>query len=79
MERKQSAASTKRQYKTAVRKRHDWLPFGLIGLGTLVLAAVFVLAFNQAGAQTVVPPRIGSPLSNFSLTDIAKWAESAAK
>lgn len=70
MKQNHSAVSTKHQRKAAARKRRAWLPYGLVGLGALVLVTLFALSFNQAGGQTVVPPRVGAPLSNFTLTDI---------
>jgi cytochrome c biogenesis protein CcmG, thiol:disulfide interchange protein DsbE len=61
---------TKKRQRGAAARRMDWLPLSLIGLGVLVLVVVLVIAFSQPGSQTLVPPRIGAPLSDFRLTDI---------
>ena len=76
MKSKQHGVDTKQQrrheaklHKTA-RQRQAWLPYGLIGLGVLLIVGLFVIYFNQAGANTAVPPRVGAPLGNFTLTDL---------
>lgn len=61
---------TRKQRRAATRRRNTWLPYGLIGLGVLVLAVLLVISFNQAGANNAVPPRVGAPLGDFSLTDL---------
>jgi cytochrome c biogenesis protein CcmG, thiol:disulfide interchange protein DsbE len=69
----QRSAAHKRpaaQQRGGVRRRWSWLPFGLIGLGALLLMGLLVVSFGQAGAQMVIPPRVGAPLGNFTLTDI---------
>jgi peroxiredoxin len=54
----------------ASRSKWSWLPFGLIGLGALLLIALLVVAISKGGEQTVIPPQIGASLSNFTLTDL---------
>ncbi len=71
---KESSTKRKRRadprHRTAPRRRVGWLPYGLISLGALLLVILFVVFFNQAGNQNVVPPRVGVPLSDFALVDI---------
>ncbi len=68
---KNHAGISKRQQQRSKNRRGlSWLPYGLIGLGGLLLIGLFLLSVNQAGAQSVNAPRVGAPLSNFSLTDI---------
>ena len=76
MKSKQPSGNTKQQrrheaklHKTA-RQRQAWLPYGLIGLGALLMIGLLVISFNQAGANHAVPPRVGAPLGNFTLTDL---------
>ncbi len=56
--------------RTAARRRKAWLPYGLVGLGAILLVGLFVFSFSQAGANNAVPPRVGAPLGNFTLTDL---------
>jgi cytochrome c biogenesis protein CcmG, thiol:disulfide interchange protein DsbE len=70
MKSKHPGGSVKRQMRAAPRRRQTWLPYFLIGLGGLLLIGLLVVSFNRAGAQTVIPPRVGAPLSNFFLTDL---------
>ncbi len=63
------SSNSNRQYKKTVRRR-PWLPYGLMGLGALILIGLLIVSFNQAGAQTINRPHVGAPLSNFNLTDI---------
>jgi cytochrome c biogenesis protein CcmG, thiol:disulfide interchange protein DsbE len=70
MKSKRYEGTKKHQRRSAARKRKNWLPYGLVGLGLLVLVVLLGISFGPAGAQTVIPPRVGAPLSNFSLTDI---------
>jgi cytochrome c biogenesis protein CcmG, thiol:disulfide interchange protein DsbE len=56
--------------RVGARRTLAWLPFMLIGLGTLLLVSLVVILFYQPGVQNIVPPRIGTPLNNFSLLDI---------
>jgi peroxiredoxin len=55
---------------TSARRRQAWLPYGLIGLGALLMIGLLVISFNQAGANNAVPPRVGASLGNFTLTDL---------
>ncbi len=61
---------TAARHRKSLRRFPSWLPFGLIGLGALLLIGFLLLSFHQAGAQVVVPPRVGAPLGNFTLMDI---------
>jgi peroxiredoxin len=36
----------------------------------LLMIGLLVISFNQAGANTAVPPRVGALLGNFTLTDL---------
>ncbi len=61
---KRHGARTKRQ------QRKSWLPLGLIALGVVLLIGLSIVSFTQTAAQNVTPPRVGAPLSNFTLTDL---------
>ncbi len=67
---KNHAGISKRQQRSKNRRDMSWLPYGLIGLGGLLLIGLFVFSINQVGAQSVNAPRVGALLSDFSLTDI---------
>jgi cytochrome c biogenesis protein CcmG, thiol:disulfide interchange protein DsbE len=56
--------------RTARHQRKVWLPYGLVGFGAIILVGLFVLSFSQAGANSAIPPRVATPLGNFTLTDI---------
>ncbi len=70
MKSKHQSGVTKQQRRAVARQRQVWLPFGLIGLGVLLIVSLLVISFNQAGANNAVPPRVGAPLGNFTLTDL---------
>lgn len=61
---------SKKQQRAAAHRRQHWLPYGLIGLGALLLVGLLVISFNQAGANSAIPPRVGAPLGNFTLIDL---------
>lgn len=63
----------KQPKRVSAQKQQNWLPVGFVGLGAVLLIGVFILAFGQSRpseAQSVHPPRIGSTLSDFSLTNV---------
>src|SRR5512133_1183341 len=70
MKSKQQGGIAKQQRRAAARRRQAWLPYGLIGLGALLMIGLLVISFNQAGANHAVPPRVGAPLGNFTLPDL---------
>ncbi len=70
MRNKHSGVSNRQQKKPAHRRDQNWLPYGPIVLGALLLIGLLFNSFNQAGAQSVVTPRVGVPLNNFALTDL---------
>lgn len=76
MKSKTYGATTKRQQRHEAKlhkagyRRQQWLPYGLVGLGALLLIGLFVLSVSQAGANNAIPPRVGAPLGNFILADL---------
>jgi peroxiredoxin len=64
------SVATHRQQKASARRRWTLLFIGLIGLGILLMMGLLVVTLSQAGTRTHFPPRMGTPLRNFSLMDI---------
>lgn len=70
MKNKHPGGSFQYRKRVAAHPRHSWAPYALIGAGALLMIVFLVISFSQAGAQTVTPPRVGAPLSNFTLVDV---------
>lgn len=72
MQRKPLSALSRQKTKKRSQPLAAWLPFGLIGLGALVLIGLLVVLLNRSKtqSQSIAPARIGAPLVDFTLPDI---------
>ncbi len=63
--------NSSRREKAANRRRHEQIRSILLAVGSiLIISAIVIASSSKSATQSVVPPRIGSALGNFSLIDV---------